>query len=201
MVTLPRYLYRGDSDMANKRQLRTTINHGLLMTNLSRGGNGQEVFQKPLVKLINTHVSIGWEKTHFLSFTTESEVAFFYAAGKKFHYQTHTDDNWNFAIFTLDTSLFNPDSIEQVDTGIYKATYYPTCREFLPFFTVILIDVSTCLRNIQDSFNDNLINAISNADRDKEWLLFPATAMRDSSEYTSKLDTGCIAQKEVYIIY
>lgn len=168
------------------------------MTNLSHGGNGQKIFREPLIELVNKHVSTGWGKTHFLSFTTEKEIAFFYAAGESFYHRTHSDDNWNFAIFTLDTSRFIPDSIEQVDTGIYKAKYYPACREFLPFYTIVLIDVSTCLKNVRNTAN-NTTEAISNAERDKEWLIFPATAMRNSHEFTSKLDTGCIVEKEVYL--
>ena len=37
-----RFLYRGDSDRKNERKLRETISSGVLLTNLSNGGNGNE---------------------------------------------------------------------------------------------------------------------------------------------------------------
>lgn len=40
MTNLPQYLYRGDSDPNNKRQLKSTLNSGLLLTNLISSGNG-----------------------------------------------------------------------------------------------------------------------------------------------------------------
>ncbi len=198
MAILPQFLYRGDCDKDNTRQLRTTINHGLLMTNLSRGGNGQ-VFQKSLVELINRHVSIGWEKTHFLSFTSDKNIAFYYGGSGYMYYQTYSDDNWDFALLTLATSKFLPDSIAQIETGVYRTSYYPVCREFLPLYTIVLIDIVSFLKEIKQT-NNNLSEAIYNAERDKEWLIYPATSMRDSNEFTSKLDMGCIVEKEVYKI-
>ena len=48
-IILSKYLYSGDCYIDDTRQIRLTINHGLLMTNLSRGGNGEEIFRKTLV--------------------------------------------------------------------------------------------------------------------------------------------------------
>ena len=75
---LPKYLYRGDKDPHNHRQLRATINSGLLLTNLCNGGNGREIFSKPFGQLINKHIGIGWDKTHFLSFSTDESTAINY---------------------------------------------------------------------------------------------------------------------------
>jgi len=195
MIDLPKLLYRGDSDKNNKRQLKTTLNNGFLLTGLSGGGNGREIFQSPLEKLVHKHVAIGWNETHFLSFTTNKEKAYYYGGGEKMGYcPTCSDDNWDFALLTLDTSKFLHNT--QIETGVYKASYYPVCLEFLPSYTVILIDIATFLKKIQQTCNDNLSKSIYNAERDKEWLIYPATPMRDSDEFTSKFDMGCIVEKE-----
>ncbi len=68
----PRYFYRGDSDPNNERQLQSVYplgSHGYLLSNLSNGGSGREIFITPLVEAVTHHVGVGWLKTHFLSFT------------------------------------------------------------------------------------------------------------------------------------
>ena len=198
MNELPKFLYRGDSDRENKRQLRTTFNHGFLLTGLSDGGNGWEIFHNPLEKLVHRHVAPGWLKTHFLSFTTDKGKALVYGGGNGDHYPISSDDRWDFVLFTLDTDRFIPDSIKQLETGVYQAEYYPHSREFLPTYRILLIDVATFLHYVHLSENDDYSESIFKAKRDKEWLVYPATPMRDSNENTSKFDTGCIIYKEVF---
>ena len=67
---LPSLLFRGDSDPNNERHLREYWNSGWLQTNLGSEGRGSELFQAPLVSLIEKHVNGDWPKTHFLSFTS-----------------------------------------------------------------------------------------------------------------------------------
>lgn len=193
---LPKYLFRGDSDKENKRRLRSTIKSGLLLTNLCGGGNGQEIFKKTLEQLVIRHVSVGWEKTHFLSFTTEERTAIYYASGERDSYPVDIDEQWDFAIFKLDTSLFIPDSVSQLEIGVYQAEYNPVCKEFCPKYKIILIDVLSCLKNVCVSNMNS--DAITNADRDKEWLILPATFLPGINELTFKLDTSCIIEKDVY---
>lgn len=200
MNELPKLLYRGDSDKKNVRQIRVTLNFGILLTGLSDGGNGREIFLNPLQNLVNQHVAPGWDKTHFLSFTTDKGKALVYGGSDGNHYVTSSDDKWDFALFTLDTGTFIPESIKQLETGIYQAEYYPHSREFLPVFRILLIDVAVFLYNAQLLSNDNYSESIFNAERDKEWLIYPATPMRNSTEFTSKFDTGCIVEKQVYKI-
>lgn len=198
MNELPKLLYRGDSDKENVRQIRNTLNFGILLTGLSGGGNGREVFLNPLQNLVHRHVVSGWNKTHFLSFTSDIDKAFYYGVGDSSYYQTSTDDKWDFALFTLSTEKFYPDSIVKLETGIYKASYFPSSREFLPLYTILLIDVVSFLHEMQLSGSEDFSKSIFNAKRDKEWLVYPATPMRDSNEFTSKFDTGCIINKEVF---
>ena len=68
MTQIPKYLFRGDADPLNKRKLKETFKSGLLLTNLCNGGNGREIFNDSLESLVNKHIAVGWEKTHFLSF-------------------------------------------------------------------------------------------------------------------------------------
>src|SRR5437764_15229151 len=68
---VPRFLFRGDADPHEERKLRSVYPdsfHGFLLTNLSNGGSGREIFTGPLVAAANRHVGVGWPKTHFLSF-------------------------------------------------------------------------------------------------------------------------------------
>lgn len=198
-IELPELLYRGDNDNKKERSLRETINKTVLLTNLSCGGNGQEIFQNSLESLINKHVATGWKKTHFLSFTSDKEKAFYYGCGgaKKEYYQTFSSDNWDFVLLALATSLFFKNSVIQIGRGAYKASYIPLSREFLPLYTIVLIDVKTYLKEYKNYYN-NFSESIYNAERDKEWLIYPTTPMLNNSEFTSKLDMGCISEKETY---
>src|SRR5205085_575207 len=139
-------LFRGDSDSKNRRQLKTTFNSGLLFTNLIGGGNGREIFSNSLGKLVNKHIVTGWEKTHFLSFTSNEQTALFYGSNGKAYEQVYDEyENWDFVVLTFDTSLLIQDTIKEMETGIYYAKFYPSFKEFLPTYEVILIDVSSHL--------------------------------------------------------
>lgn len=197
-LCVPKYLFRGDSDRKNLRQLRATINSGLLLTNLCGGGNGREIFCNTLGQLINRHIGVGWSKTHFLSFSANQETAFFYASKNEQYDETYDyQEPWDFAVFTLDTTIFISDSIKKIDTGIYAVKYLPTCREFLPTYNLILIDAYSHLKNIGGT-NSNFTQAIEKADRDKEWLVLPANPFGYNGELTAKLDTNCITEKRLF---
>ena len=196
---LPQYLYRGDKDKENKRQLKSTINGGFLLTNLCGDGNGRDIFNNTFERLINKHVSIGWDKTHFLSFTTNKDTAFYYGSGDKEYYPVCPDEQWDFAVFTLKTSLF--DNIFQIENGIYQIEYPPACTEFLPTYKVILIDVLAYLQNAATNSNIDLSDAISKAKKDTEWLILPTSPLRGTNEFTAKFDTYCISEKNVFRYY
>lgn len=197
-ITLPKYLYRGDSDCNNQRQLKALINSGLLLTNLCNGGNGREIFSNPLGQLINKHIGFGWDKTHFLSFSANEETAFYYGSNNRQHDEVYEyTETWDFAVITLDTTSLMPASLKKIDTGIYSAQFLPTCNEFLPTYNLILIDAYSHLKNIGGT-NSDFTQAIENADKDKEWLILPAHPFGYNGELTAKLDTNCISDKRVY---
>ncbi|MDC9721641.1 MAG: hypothetical protein PSN34_02555 [Urechidicola sp.] len=198
MSRLPKYLYRGDADPENKRKLRETFNSGLLLTNLCDGGNGREIFGKSLEHLINKHIAFGWEKTHFLSFTTNEQTAILYGRNGKEFIEIYDDrEKWDFTILTFDTSILLPDSINQIETGIYRAEFSPSCREFLPTYKVVLIDTLSYLKRISVDNKIDLSTAIKKAENDNEWLILPASPF-GNGEFTAKLDTACITERRIY---
>jgi hypothetical protein len=199
MQLLPRLLFRGDSDKLNKRLLKSTFKSELFMTNLISGGIGREIFSNTIGQLLNRHIATGWDKTHFLSFSTDEQRAFYYGSdGKPFDDVYYETENWDFAVLTFDTTLLIQDSIKEVDAGIYSAKFIPTCKEFLPTFKVILIDAVSHLKSIASKSNIDMKTAIANADNDKEWLILPVSPFNHQGELTAKLDAHCITDKRLY---
>lgn len=206
---IPDHLYRGDDDRAGIRKLKSTIQHNQYQTNLINGGEGRTIFETPITKLINVHVGVGWDKTHFLSFSEDILTASRYGSRNLLlsqseledHYTEYLEDDekWTFALITLQT-----DNIDWtvLDKGVYEGFYDPTLRLFentSARYRVILLDVKTILsgwKNFDASYN----KAFSNAVRDKEWLLLPATivALNGSfHEYSAILDGRPIKCKKL----
>lgn len=199
MHKLPKYLYRGDADPYNKRKLKETFRSGLLMTNLCNGGNGREIFSDSLENLINKHIAVGWDKTHFLSFSINEQTAFLYGANGKEHFEVYDDsEQWDFTVLTFNTTRLRADNINKIAVGIYKAEFFPTCKEFLPTYKVILIDTLSHLTSISTKSSFDFSNAIKNAKADSEWLIFPASPFGYNGEFTAKFDTACITDKRVF---
>lgn len=199
MQPLPKYLYRGDSDSENKRKLRETISNELLLTNLCSGGNGRDIFSNPLSQLINNHISVGWDKTHFLSFSTNKQIAFYYGSNDKPSDEVYEfTERWDFALFSFNTSKLYSDSIKEISAGIYSAQYFPSCKEFLPSFKVILIDAYSHLKSMATRFSSDFRTAITKAEQDSEWLILPASPFGHNGELTAKFDTACITDKRIY---
>lgn len=74
-------LYGGDADKFGVRKLKDTIHFSQLQTNLINGGHGRDITEYPLQELIKKHVGVGWQQTHFLSFSTNIDNAFKYGSG------------------------------------------------------------------------------------------------------------------------
>lgn len=193
---IPKYLYRGDSDLSNKRKLRELFRSDLLLTNLSSGGNGREIFDLPITQSISRHVGIGWDKTHFLSFSSDENIAIQYGSNNKPYYDIFDEtEYWDFAVFTLDSELLVPNNIIQLETGVYSAQYTPANNEFLPFYSIIIIDVVAHLKSIN---SNSIKNALYKAERDKEWLILPTARFGTTGEFTSKFDMACISERRFF---
>ncbi len=198
MNQLPKYLYRGDADPLNNRKLKETYNSGLLLTNLCNGGNGREIFSNALENLINKHIALGWDKTHFLSFSSNEQTAFMYGGNGKENYEVYDNlETWDFTVLTFNTTLLIPDSIKEIEIGIFKAEFLPTCNEFLPSYKVVIIDTLSHLKSISKSGTDYTL-AIKKAKDDNEWLILPASPFGYNGEFTAKFDTACISDKRIY---
>jgi hypothetical protein len=196
-MILPPYLYRGDQDPQNTRKLKDTLGSGLLLTNLCNGGIGKEIFNQPLKKSITKHVSTGWGKTHFLSFSENKEVALHYGSQDKLFDETYElKEYWDFALLTLQTNRISQHSLKSIDNGVYSAEFPPTCKEFLPSFRMIIINVEAHLKSINDS-DSCFMDAINKAKRDKEWLILP-TFPFSNGEFSSKLDENCISETQLF---
>lgn len=197
---LPKYLYRGDSDPTKERDLKLTLNSCIIETNLCNGGNGREIFNDNLASLVHKHIHTGWDKTHFLSFSTDEQIAFQYANRDKKEYEEifASQENWDFAILTIDTSLFISNGIEEVETGIYHTNFIPYSKEFQPIYKLILIDSHTYLTNNKNE-NFDLNQAIMKAKESKEWLILPAMPF-GNGEFTSKLDVACFKERRMFKI-
>jgi len=199
-LKIPQYLFRGDSDSFDKRHLRSTVNNGLLLTNLCSGGNGREIFNSSLIQLLSQHIIIGWDKTHFLSFSSDESIAFFYGSNGNSYEETYDHaEQWDFIVLTLDTSIFISQSIKEISQGIYMARYSPTCKEFTKSFPILLIDTVLYAESIANKNSSNNI-MIDKAKNDKEWLVFPAYPFGNNGEFAAKLDTNCISKKRYFVI-
>lgn len=206
-------LIRGDADPKQIRKLKSTLGQRQLQTNLLDGGEGHLVFTEPLTTLIGTHVSPGWAKTHFLSFSTQDEIAHKYGLGcdpdadaehvsslmNECAYAELGKEDWDFAVIEIDTHVAD---WSEIGPGVYLGKYEPnlaTFKRFSDSFKCILIDVVNALKGQNDM--ENLDQILKNARRDMEWLLLPATPIElnfGKIQYSGILDGRIIKYIEVY---
>lgn len=206
-MKIPDNLFRGDADKTGQRLLRDTINHWQLQTNLISGGYGRKIFEDPLAELINQHINIGWDKTHFLSFSEDKTTALIYGSSltsdayEKVQHEIVLDErNWSFVLMTLGTHKLE---LQEKSKGVIEGRFKPSLKKFAnhPFVTVLLVDAYTVLSN--DPRRSLYEQAIYNADRDKEWLIFPTTPIlfeNGKVEYSALLDGACLTSIEKYRI-
>lgn len=203
---IPRYLHRGDADKQNFRKLRTTIDYFQMQTNLINGGNGREISEQPLLKLIDKHVGLGWSLTHFLSFSEnemtacrfglQCEIADVEGMMPEFEYYEQ-DKSWDFAIITIDTQTIR---WRKISKGIYEGLYPPSLSTFKKQkgYKIICINVADAL----DS-HEEYIQSIINANHDTEWLILPSTPVvfnNSKTENSAILDGSCIKGIKKYKI-
>ena len=210
---IPQILIRGDADPKQIRDLKITLKQNQLLTNLLKGGKGHAVFTEPLITLIGAHVRSSWAKTHFLSFSTQDEIAHKYGLGcdpdaDAEHVSSLMNDckyvelgieDWDFAVIEIDTSIAD---WSEIGPGVYLGKYEPTLNAFkrlLEPFKCILIDVVNAMKSQHDM--PNIDQVLKNARRDQEWLLLPATLIDlnfEKTEYSAILDSKIISHIEVY---
>jgi hypothetical protein len=197
----PPTLYRGDSDPLGWRKLKSTIGNQQFQTNLINGGQGRLIFETPLQQLINKHIALGWEKTHFLSFSEDNHTAFKYGSKNlelssvdrdlQFTEYLNSDTNWDFAILEHNSKKV---AWRIIQPGLYEGIYPPG----LIMFSRLNIDYRILLFNVEQILstesNSKYKQSIENARRNKEWLLLPAILTKfnfNQSEYSGILDGTC----------
>ena len=182
---LPKKLYRGDSDSQRDRMLRHSLQ--MLFTNLISSGNGQEI-KNPLIELVKQHIDSSWGKTHFLSFSESEEKAHeFGSFGLVGDYYPcyDVDASWHFAIVTLDAANLKVCTLRE--RGVYECSYDTSSRECKNGCKIALIDT---VEYLKANSQLNTASQLSNAERDKEWLLLPISAIllnNNMVEFTAKL--------------
>lgn len=183
-----RKLYRGDSDKNGDRNLKHSLRERMLFTNLISSGNGQEIFTNSLIELVKRHINPGWCKTHFLSFSECENKALEFGSFGLVGEHYPCDDfeaSWHFAMLTLDTTNLHVCTLKE--SGVYECSYDPSVIEFKNGCRIALIDTVEYLKA-----NSQLDTAsqLTNAERDKEWLLLPINAIllnNNMVEFTAKL--------------
>jgi hypothetical protein len=198
---LPQLLYRGDSDRNGTRRLKECLGQGILFTNLIDGGNGQVIFERPLFELISNHVSPGFNKTHFLSFSEDEETALrfgsFEVTGEIQPY-FEEDGNWDFILIKFKTSGLS--DIKMVEVGVYECEYSSSQLEFHNRFKLLIFDTVTYLKK---NFSSTHQKQLENASKNKEWLIFPANQYlfnNNKVEFKSKIDISNVFDFEKYIM-
>ena len=193
-LNLPERLYRGDTDSKNQRNLRHAVDHGFIMSNLASGGIGRDIFEKPLLHLIDKHVAYEWNQTHFLSFSEDKNIAISYGNkdGKLVEEDWSSTKDWDFILITL--KLNEIEDIQQVGDCVYKCNYTPTTFEFARLsdkYSLILINVvqTLSISSERELYEDSILKSKES----REWLLLPATEVPlnfNTIEFSSKIDTG-----------
>jgi|GEM_PF-1583394 len=219
MIELPKLLYRGDSDPARKRGLHATWDRSCLLTNLASGGSGKDLFNAPLIESVNKHVAIGWDKTHFLSFSASPERAKCFAAGdppRDLVPVPNDSPDWETVVYWSDTSVFQ--NIRELEPAIYAAIfpgYLPRNVGQVPnvlmdiarayeiqgregsAVRVILINVAKYIEGKIATGVEGLHRALTFAEGDQEWLLLPIDPFignqgEVTGEFTARVDKGFI---------
>jgi len=212
-MSLPKYLYRGDGDPENKRQIRTSIKGSYLRTHLLNGGDGKRIFRENLWDLVNAHILSKYPKSDFLSFTSDKNAAFRFGLNihniseeiieectSEYYDDDENSKPWDFAIFTLSTSCL--DLVNEPAPGIYEALFSPTLLEFQRqgLYRVFLLDIVTALKAVGD---ESYKLAAEYSGFDHEWLVLPAMPKLFNTgtiEYSALLDMACISDTRKYEI-
>lgn len=215
MPALPKLIFRGDADPNGRRKLREVFPgsaYGGLLTNLSNHGQGLEIFSQDFQDIVNRHISIGWNKTHFLSFSCSRDRAIYFAGGEsKLRLKPSDSDNFDSAIFVLNTEKFT--DVRLISPGVFLCSYPSksvTGAQNLPIgnsilralsafknpastSTLLLIDATTYLKQEASSNKMYFLSALKNAQRDEEWLALPLDLCEGvPGEFSALLDDGCL---------
>jgi len=202
---IPLILYRGDADPHGIRSLRATLDHGQLQTNLLNGGDGREIFEAPLLNLLDKHIAIGWPCTHFLSFSASKKIAYHYGLNDKDFKLLDPEEKCEYGDgedYTFALLTFHTDRVQWTETsaGVFEGVYDTNLITFSrtnPTYRIMLFDVCKILSLNRD---DKLKTAVVNANRDQEWLLLPATMKQFNfgrEEFSGIMDASCISYEKI----
>ena len=193
-------LFRGDGDYLGTRNLKGLLSRG--QTNLVGGGNGREIFEKPIIENIQNHITDNWKNTHFLSFSENLDTAVNFGRGsgnlaKEFNEYWEEEDSWDFVVLSIDSH--NLVDLKEQSPGVYSTHFVPTFKQFLPIYNIVLIDVVKVLSTfpVKDVRHKR---ALENAKRDSEWLLLPAASANfgTGTEFRGLLDSGIFSEIQKY---
>lgn len=195
---IPPFLYRGDRsfrDVAEKweedsklreiyrtkptnndieKQDRFFFTENKLYSKLLSGGDPYEIHQS-VIDLIKRHVEGKWDKTHFISTTSNIDVAKRFMleysheqidiAKIDFENLDYYCDRkyWEYVLVTIDLRYVE---FERVESGIYLGTYN---------------NIECLLIHVVESGIDKYSKTYLNATRDSEWLILPCEKLGDET--------------------
>jgi len=206
MISIPEFLYRGDSDSKQERHLHELYNpninggyssSGLLMTNLNNSGKGKAIFDTSFQELVQSHVSPGWEKTHFLSFSECEERAKFFGSGGKEYFPYMGENKWDFLLLTFSLNCMTSIYKKEIFHGVYYIEYDTSRIEFNFKAKILLMNLKEYLKELKRLNINILPEQIENVNRDKEWLILPINEFA-KGEFSYKIATECINQIDYY---
>ncbi len=221
-MVFPALLFRGDQDSNPhfSREVRALWHTGYLRTNLV---DGNLIWSRPLLEFVRQHVDPGWRTTHFLSFSEDRTRAEAFARGLGNETKTlvpvpEEESSWHTSVFTLDTSRLIAEATQQVAPGLWSTAFHERplqhSQHFLPQLAalianqkrgdvpvrVLLVDVVSAL-SANTSMSHDCTRALSNARRDREWLVLPLDPFPDDpSQFTCVLSGSCLSRREKFLI-
>ncbi|MCB9061369.1 MAG: hypothetical protein H6622_07610 [Halobacteriovoraceae bacterium] len=217
-------LYRGDSDPRLQRQLVTSLTRKEgLFTNLINSGNPLALGQQPFINSLQQHITTSWGQTHFLSFSSDINVAEMFAKGPQNRtLSSGSFTNFNTIIAEIDTNQFN--MINNFNNGIIRYQYSletDTSRIYPPqgliqkialdhvyqprlnkqvntVEDIIIIDVVAHLNFLISQGVQVNSTALQYAMNDKEFLVLPITPLVGSVGNTALFEFGALANIRFY---
>lgn len=212
-------IWRGDSDSSNVRQLKMTVERAAgLLSNMTNNGNPMALAQQGFLASIQRHVSPGWVKTHFLSFSKSKATAELFAAGISGKcLRSSSFAKWDAITVEIDLSKLN--HINNIAPGMEHFSFAELGlnQNLIPLnfiwqlarqqmfanrppilLNILVIDVHQHLLHLQSSGAQINPQALAFALNDEEILVLPLDPLPGSVGLTGLLDFGCVTKLEFH---